>query len=134
MQIVLIPVSDVSDWKLQFTKQLLYFIFNLNWNLHGFFKYSFLIKQSQNDKWLTFFGGTAKEQSYSKYKANSLNEKFIEAFFTYIKKGNTEKLQVTPQFWYFCMTFLVNIYQKQLLRGLLLNRCCLRKHIYERLS
>ena len=108
-------------------------IFNLNWCLHAFLKYSFLIKQSQIYKQLTIFGGTAKEQSYSKHKTNYLNEEFIEAFFTLIKKRNKWKLQATSQFWYFCLTFLLKIYQKQLLRGVLLNRCCLRKHVYERL-
>ena len=64
---------------------------------------------------------------------DNLNEKFIGAFFSLVKKGNKGKLQVASQFWYICLGFLLKIYQKQLLRGVLLNRCCLRKHIYERL-
>ena len=59
--------------------------------MHAFLKYSFLIKQSQIYKQLTIFGGTAKEESYSKHKTNNLNEEFIEAFFTLIKKKKQMK-------------------------------------------
>ena len=55
-------------------------------------KYSFVIKHSGNDKRLTIVGGIAKEESYSKRKGNTLNEEFIEDFFTLLKRGKQQNV------------------------------------------